>query len=61
MKEGQTWRLGDNAGGETIALILRVGITIEVLVVSSTLPDCRPGTTEHFSPEWFHETGSLLS
>lgn len=62
-KAGQTWRLGDEAGGETIATILKI-LNPEVylvLVLRSTIPGCNPGTTEKFSASWFSERGSLLS
>lgn len=63
MKVGQTWRLGDDEGGETIATVLEVlgPECVRVLVLASTIQGCRAGTTEEFSTSWFRENGSFLS
>lgn len=59
---GQTWVLGDEEGGETVATVLDIGVEVaRVLVLSSTLPGVMPGSQDLFSLSWFNRYGSLLS
>lgn len=59
---GQTWVLGDEEGGETVATVLITGNDVaKVLVLCSTLPGVIPGSEDLFSLSWFNRYGSLLS
>lgn len=63
VEPGQTWSLIDDEGGETIATVLELvdEDIVRVLVLSSDIADCVPGSLDNFSVSWFWENSTLLS